>query len=403
MGYTETQPWAFVVSAAIALLSGTGIALAEAPAKEPIRIGQTMPYSGPLSALGAVGKAELAFFQMINDNGGLNGRRIELHSLDDAFSPPKTFEQTRRLVEQDDVLAIFGSLGTATNSAIQRYLNGKKVPHLFLASGATKWADPEKFPWTMPGMVTYEAEGAIYARYVLKAKPDARIAILSQNDDFGRDYVTGFKRALGEGNRGMIVAEKTYELSAPTINSELAALKASGANTFFAVTLGKFGAQAIRGAAEMSWKPQLFLVPYSSTGLAILEPAGLENAKGLVSASYQKNVDDPQWMNDGDVRDYLAFMRKYLPDADARNTNYGFGYMQGNLMLEVLKRCGDDLTRENVLKQATSLRKLTMPLLLPGIALDTGTNDYQPFQQLQMQRFDGTKWSMFGEIINDPE
>jgi branched-chain amino acid transport system substrate-binding protein len=389
-------------------LAAVAIALAWSPAraevgvsKDEIRIGQTMPYSGPLSGLGAVGRAEAAYFARLNEAGGINGRKVNLISLDDAFSPPKTFEQTRKLVEQEDVFLIFGSLGTATNTAIHRYLNGKKVPQLFVATGATKWADPKSYPWTMPGMATYDSEGAIYAKYVVQTRPDARIAILYQNDDFGRDYVAGFKRALGPEHAAMIVAEQTYELSAPTIGSQLASLKASGADALFAVTLGRFGAQTIRGVAELGWRPGIFLVPYSSTGLAILEAAGLDNAIGLVSSSFQKNVDDEQWANDADVKDYFAFMKSFLPDADARNSNYSYGYLQANLLATVLRNCGDDLTRDNVLRQATSLHGVSLPLLLPGVAVNTSPEDYLPFRQLRMQRFDGKRWVSFGVLLSD--
>lgn len=394
----------FLASACIGLLISASLQQAGAESsvtKDRIKIGQTMPYSGPLSALSTVGKAEVTYFKKLNDKGGINGRKIELISLDDSFSPPKTFEQTRKLVEQDEVLLIFGSLGTATNSSIHRYLNGNGVPHLFLASGATKWADPKKYPWTMPGMATYASESAIYAKYVLAEKPNGKIAILSQNDDFGRDYVDGFKRALGDRAATSIVAEQTYEPSAPTISSQLATLRASGADVLFAATLGKFSAQAVRGVAEMSWRPDLFLVPYSSTGLAVLEPAGLENAVGLISASYQKLVDDAQSLGDSDVKEYLSFMREYLPDADVRNTNYAFGYMQAALLAEVLRRCGDDLTRDNVMRQATSLSDVSLPLLAPGVTINTGREDYLPFQQLRMQRFDGHRWIALGALISD--
>ena len=369
-----------------------------------ILIGQTMPYSGPLSGYSGLGKVAQAYFEKVNAEGGIAGRKLKLHSLDDAYSPPKTVEQTRRLVEQDEVLLVFGSLGTATNSAVHRYLNAKKVPHLFITTGASKWADPKNFPWTMGGMASYHSEGVIYAKHVLRTKPDAKIAILSQNDDFGRDYVSAFKRGLGDKAASMIVAEAVYEATQPTIDSQLATLKASGANTFFGVAIGKFGSQMIRRSAEMGFKPDLFLVPTSVTSIAtILTPAGLENATGLVSAAYLKNINDPQWADDADVKEYFAFMKQYMPAADPHDTTYASGYTSLALLAQVLRACGDDLSRANVLKKATSLNKVSLPLLLPDITVTTGPDDYLLFQQLRMQRFDGKSWVGFGELIEDQE
>jgi branched-chain amino acid transport system substrate-binding protein len=369
--------------------------------KDDIRIGQTLPYSGPLSGFGTIGRTQEAFFAKVNAEGGINGRKVKFVTLDDAYSPPKTVEQTRKLVEQEEVQMIFGSLGTATNSAVHRYLNGKKVPQLFLLSGATKWADPKNFPWTMPGMAAYESEGVVYAKYVLQAKPDAKIAILSQNDDFGRDYVAGFKRALGPKAAGMIVAEASYETSAPTISSQLATLKASGANVLFAVVLGKFTSQSIKGVAELGWKPELFFVPTSASSISFLEPAGLENAVGLISSSNQKDTMDVQWADDASVKEYFAFMKQYLPNADLNNSNYAAGYHYATLLMTVLMACKDDFSRENILRQATSLREVKLPLLLPGMTVSTGSDDYLPFQQLQLRRFNGKSWVSFGEILDD--
>src|SRR5215203_4176201 len=326
---------------AFALLGST-VALAEGD-KDEIRIGQTLPYSGPASGFGIIGRAEEAYFEKINAEGGINGRKIKFISLDDAYSPPKTVEQTRKLVEQEEVLLMFGSLGTATNNAVHRYLNSKKVPQLFVVSGATKWADPKNFPWTMPGMATYESEGVIYAKHVLKVKPDAKIAILSQNDDFGRDYVAGFKRALGARAASMIVAEATYEASAPTISSQLATLKASGANVMFGVVLGKFTSQMIKGVAELNWKPDLFFVPTSASSISFLEPAGLDNAVGLISSSTQRDTPSAKLPDEGGMKQYLAFMKQYLPSADLNNSNYAAGYHYANLLVQVLKACKDDL------------------------------------------------------------
>ena len=375
--------------------------MATAMAAEEIRIGQTLPYSGPVSGFGLIGKTQEAYFEKINAEGGINGRKVKFITLDDAYSPPKTVEQTRKLVEQEEVLFMFGSLGTATNTAVHRYLNSKKVPQLFVLSGATKWADPKSFPWTMPGMATYESEGVIYAKYVLQTKPDAKIAILAQNDDFGRDYVAGFKRALGAKAASMIVAEASYETSAPTISSQLASLKASGANVMFGVVLGKFTSQMIKGVAELNWKPDLFFVPTSASSISFLEPAGLENAVGLISSSNQKDTQDPQWADDAGVKEFFAFMKERMPDADLKNSNYSAGYHYASLLMKVLKACKDDFSRENILKQATSLREVELPLLLPGIKVSTGPDDYLPFQQLRLRRFNGKNWISFGDLIDD--
>jgi branched-chain amino acid transport system substrate-binding protein len=375
--------------------------ISAAGAAEEIRIGQTLPYSGPVSGFGLIGKTQEAYFEKVNAEGGINGRKVKFITLDDAYSPPKTVEQTRKLVEQEEVLFMFASLGTATNNAVHRYLNSKKVPQLFVLSGATKWADPKNFPWTMPGMATYESEGVIYAKYVLQTKPDAKIAILAQNDDFGRDYVAGFKRALGPKAASMIVAEASYETSAPTISSQLASLKASGANVMFGVVLGKFTSQMIKGVAELNWKPDLFFVPTSASSISFLEPAGLENAVGLISSSAQKDTIDPQWADDAGVKEFFAFMKERMPDADLKNSNYSAGYHYATLLMKVLKACGDDFSRANILKQATSLRDAELPLLLPGITVSTGPDDYLPFQQLRLRRFNGKNWVGFGDLIDD--
>jgi len=367
-----------------------------------IRIGQTMPYSGPMSGYSLLGKLTQAYFEKVNAEGGMAGRKLKLISLDDAYSPPKTVEHTRRLVEQDDVLLVFGTLGTPTNTAIHQYLNNKGVPQLFITSGATKWADPKQFPWTMPGMASYQSEGVVYAKHVLATKPDGKIAILSQNDDFGRDYVAGFKRGLGAKAASMIVAEAVYETTQPTIDSQIAALKASGANVLFGVAIGKFGSQMIRRVAEMGWKPDLFVVPTSVTSIAtILGPAGFDNATGLVSANYQKNVNDPQWAESPDVREYFAFMKQYLPSADIKDTTYVTSYITTTLLIKVLRACGDDFSRANVMKQASSLNGVELPLLLPGVTVTTGADDYMPFQQLRLQRFDGKSWVAFGDLLDD--
>ncbi len=388
------------LTAALTGLSLLTLAAGSAGADE-IRIGQTLPYSGPASGFGAIGRTQEAFFEKVNAEGGINGRKVKFITLDDAYSPPKTVEQTRKLVEQDEVLMMFGSLGTATNSAVQRYLNAKKVPQLFVLSGATKWADPQKNPWTMPGMAAYESEGVVYAKYILQAKPDAKIAILSQNDDFGRDYVAGFKRALGPKAASMIIAEASYETSAPTISSQLSTLKASGANVLFGVVLGKFTSQMVKGVAEIGWKPELFFVPTSASSISFLEPAGLDNAVGLISSSNQKDTMDPQWADDPGVKSYFAFMKQYMPTADLSNSNYAAGYHYATLLMTVLSACKDDVSRDNILKQAASLKEVKLPLLLPGMSVSTGPDDYLPFQQLQLRRFNGKSWVPFGGILDD--
>ena len=386
------------LSIVFALLATAAVA---ADDKGEIRIGQTLPYSGPVSGFGVIGRAQEAYFEKVNADGGINGRKVKFITLDDAYSPPKTVEQTRKLVEQEEVLVMFGSLGTATNNAVHRYLNSKKVPQLFVLSGATKWADPKHYPWTMPGMATYQSEGVVYAKYILQTKPDAKIAILAQNDDFGRDYVAGFKRALGDKAATMIVSEASYETSAPTIASQLATLKASGANVMFGVVLGKFTSQMIKGVAELNWKPDLLFVPTSASSISFLEPGGLENAVGLISSSNQKDTMDAQWANDAGVKEYFAFMKQYLPNADLNNSNYAAGYHYANLMTKVLAACKDDLSRENIMRQAASLRQVSLPLLLPDITVSTDAEDYLPFQQLRLRRFDGKSWVGFGEILDD--
>ena len=371
--------------------------------KDEIRIGQTMPYSGNASAYGVVGKAMLAYFEKLNrEQGGINGRKIKLTSLDDGYSPPKTLEQTRRLVEQDDVLLIFGTLGTPTNTAIHKYLNAKRVPHLFVTSGADKWADPKGFPWTMPGMVSYQTEAAVYGRYLRETRPDAKIALLMQNDDFGKDYAAGFRRGLGEAAKRMIVAEATYEVTDPTINSQILALKASGADAFFSITLGKFSTQAISRAYEIGWRPRDFFVPTSSTSVkGILSPAGLEKSVGIITSSVTKSVSDPQWSEDPGMQEYLAFLKEYLPASDPNDTSMVTGYNSAMILAQALKQCGDDLSRENVLRQATKISNMTLPMLLPGIKVDTGPTDYLPYQTVRLQRFDGKSWNLFGDPISD--
>jgi branched-chain amino acid transport system substrate-binding protein len=379
-------------------------ALAQTPGVTPteIRLGQSMPYSGNASAYAAVGKAMVAYFEKVNKEGGINGRQVKLTSLDDAFSPPKTVEATRRLVEQDDVLAIFGTMGTASNTAIHKYLNTKKVPHLFVTTGATKWADPKQFPYTTPGMASYQTEGSIYARYLLEKSPNAKIAILMQNDDFGRDYLEGFKAGLGANAAKMIVATQTYELTDPSIDSQISALKASGANALFAVALGKFASQTIRRVKELEWRLTDFVVPTSSASIkGILAPAGLENAIGIVTASSTKSVADTQWANDPGMLTYLAFLKEYMPGADPNDSSMVTGYNSAIIMTEVLRRCGADLSRDNVMKQVGGIGTLKLGMLLPGIQVTLAADDFRTYKTLNMMRFDGQRWNLFGDAITE--
>ena len=365
-----------------------------------IKIGNIMPYSGPLSAYALIGRTEAAFFKKINDEGGINGRKINFISYDDAFSPPKTVEQARKLVESDEVLLIFQSLGTPTNNAIQKYLDIKKVPQLFVATGATKFGDPKNFPWTMGWQPTYQTEGRIYAKYILENLPQGRIGILYQNDDSGRDYLKGLKDGLGaDAAKRMIVAEIPYDPAEPTVDSQVVTLKTSGADIFFDEASPKFAAQAIRKAAEIGWKPTLFLASISNSVGSVLKPAGLENSKGLLSSNYIKDPTDPTWKDDPAIKEWAAFMDKYLPDGDKTSTFSVYGYATAQTMAQVLKQCGDELTRENVMKQAANLRNFKLGLLLPGITINTSPTDYFPIEQMQMSRFNGEHGELFGSPI----
>jgi len=364
-----------------------------------IKIGQTMPYSGPLSAYGTIGKVEAAYFRMINEQGGINGRKINLISLDDAFSPPKTVEMTRRLVEQDEVLAVFQPLGTPTSTAVRKYLNERKVPQLFIASGATKWADPKNFPWTIGWQPNYQTEAQIYAKYLLANKPNAKIGILYQNDDSGKDYVKGFREGLGDKAGSMIVAEISYEVSDPTVDSQIVTLKASGADTFFNETTPKFAAQAIRKVYDVGWNPLQILVNISASVGAVLTPAGLDKSTGLITGVYFKDAIDPQWSSDPAMKEWLAFMKKYYPEGSIIDSLNIYGYMTAQTLVQVLKQCGDDLTRENVMRQAANLKDLQLPLLLPGVKLSTSPDDFTPIKAMRLARFDGKTWVAFGETI----
>jgi branched-chain amino acid transport system substrate-binding protein len=365
-----------------------------------IKIGQTMPFSGPASAYGAYGIAEAAYFRMINDRGGINGRKINLIAYDDSYNPAKTVEQTRKLVEGDGVLLIFGSLGTAPNAAVQKYLNDNKVPQLFVSTGATRFSDPAHFPWTMPIAANYQTEGRIYARYILANHPDAKISILYQNDDLGKDYVTGLKQALG-ANASSIVAEATYETTDPTVDSQIVKLKSSGADLFINISTPKFAAQAIRKIAELSWKPVQILAYVSNSVGGVLKPAGLEASQGIVSVNVIKDPGDPMWDNDPGMIKWRAFMDKYYPTGD-KNSNFGTGgYGIAQVLEVVLRSCGDNLTRENVMKQAASMKDVQGDLSLPGIMINTSPTDYRVVKQLQMMRFKGERWEVFGPVITD--
>jgi len=363
-----------------------------------IKVGNIMPYSGPVSSYSEIGKTQAAYFQMLNEHGGINGRKIAFISYDDAYSPPKTVEQARRLVEDDEVLLIFSSLGTPTNTAIERYMNGKKVPQLFVATGATKWNDPRHFPWTMGWQPSYQSEGHVYAHYLIKNHPNGKIAILYQNDDYGKDYVKGLKDGLG--GKLTIVKELSYETTEPTIDSQIITLQSSGADVFFNVTTPKFAAQAITKAAELGWKPLHILNNVSASVGAVLKPAGLEHSKGILSTAYLKDPTDPQWKDDPPFKNWLSFMDRYYPQGDKTSAFTVYGYATADTLAQVLKQCGDELTRANVMKQAASLHDLQLGLLLPGIAANTGPHDYAPIKQLQMAKFNGERWELFGPVIN---
>jgi ABC-type branched-subunit amino acid transport system substrate-binding protein len=363
-----------------------------------IRIGNTMPYSGPASSYGVIGKTEAAYFDKINAEGGINGRKINFISYDDAYSPPKAIEQARKLVEGDEVLLLFQPLGTPSNSAIQKYMNAQKVPQLFVATGATKWGDPKNFPWTMGWQPNYQSEGRIYAKYILEHFPNGKIAVFWQNDDAGRDQVKGLRDGLGD-KAGMIIADKSYEVSDPSIDSQIVALHDSGADIFFSWAAPKGSAQAIRKVGELGWKPKFFLANVSTSVAGVLKPAGLENAKDIISTAYIKDPTDPAWKDDPGVKAWRAFMDKYYPDGDKTNSNNVYGYAVAQTMVHVLKQCGDDLTRENVMKQAAGLKDFTSEVLLPGIKINTGPNDFFPIEQMQLMKFDGESWHLFGDVI----
>jgi branched-chain amino acid transport system substrate-binding protein len=391
-------------ASALALLSGSSAAFAQKKYDEgatdtEIKIGNTNPYSGPASSYAAIAKTIDAYFKSVNDSGGINGRKIKFISLDDGYSPPKTVEMVRQLVEQDKIFALFQSLGTPCNTAIHKYMNQKKVPQLYVATGASKWGDPENFPWTMGFQPDYHTEGVIYAKHALANVKDAKIAVLHQNDDYGRDYLGGFKEGLGK-EEGRIVKVVTYEATDPTVDSQIIQLKDSGANVFFNVSAPKAAAQGIRKAAEIDWKPAHYLNNVSASVAAVMKPAGYDNAQGIITAAYIMDATDKQWDDNAEMKAWRAWMDKNMPSANKADANHIYGYAVAVLMTETLKRCGDDLTRANLMKQAASFQKFRVPLLLPGITVSTSPTDYYPIQAVQLQRFKGETWDLFGDVMH---
>ena len=390
----------FAVSIAMLAAVAATAVRAETPgvSESEIRIGATFPFSGPASPLSNTGKGLIAYVHSINDRGGINGRKINFISYDDAYSPPKAIEQARKLVESDEVLLIFQALGTPSNSAIMKYMNAKKVPQLFVASGGTKFGDPKNFPWTMGFQPNYQSEGRIYAKYIRDKFPDSKIAVFWQNDDAGKDQFKGLKDGLGD-KANMIIADKSYEVSDPSIDSQIVALHDSGADIFFSWAAPKGSAQAIRKVGELGWKPKFFLANTATTVASVLKPAGLEYAKGIISTQYLKDPTDPTWDKDPAVVKWRGFMDKYYPEGDKANFNNVYGYVQSEAMVQVLKQCGDNLTRENVMKQAASLKNFHSDLMLPGIMVNTSPDDYYPIEQMQLMRFNGEAWELFGDVI----
>ncbi len=399
-----TTRGAAFTTALIATVAMSGTALAQkkydtGATDTEIKIGNIMPYSGPASAYGVIGKTEEAYFKKINAEGGIKGRKITFVTYDDGYSPPKAVEQARKLVESDEVLVVFNPLGTPSNSAIQKYLNSKKVPQLFVATGATKWNEPKDFPWTMGWQPSYQSEARIYAKFLLKEKPAGKIAIMYQNDDFGKDYLKGLKDGLG-AKASMIIAEESYETSEPTIDNHIVKLKATGADIFINITTPKFAAQAIKKIKEIDWQTMHIVSNVSASVGSVIKPAGFENAQGILSAAYAKDGADAQWDNDPGMKKFYAFLEKYYPEANKLDGSVVYGYGVAQTMVKVLEMCGDDLTRANVMKQAASLKDFAPDTLLPGVKITTSATDFAPIEQLQMQRFKGEKWELFGDIIS---
>jgi branched-chain amino acid transport system substrate-binding protein len=393
-------PIAAVLAAALALPAAAQKKYDPGASDSEIKIGNTNPYSGPASAYGTIGKSIAAYFKMVNEQGGINGRKVNFVSYDDSYSPPKTVEMARKLVEQDQVLFLFQTLGTPSNTAIHKYMNMKKVPQMHVATGATKWNDPKNFQWTMGWQPNYQDEGKIYARHILETKPNAKIAILYQNDDYGKDYLKGFKDGLGAKNAKMIVAEASYEVAEPTVDSQIVQLKASGADVFFNVATPKFAAQAIRKAYDIGWKPVQYVNNVSASIGSVLTPAGLDKSVGVITTAYLKDVLDPEWANDAGVNKFKEFMKKYYPDGNVVDSSNIYGYTVARTIEQVLKQCGDNLTRENVMKQAATVKGLKLDTLIPGIEIRTGPQDYAPIQAVQLQRFNGQRYERFGKVIS---
>jgi branched-chain amino acid transport system substrate-binding protein len=365
-----------------------------------IKIGNVEAYSGPVSAYGVIGKTEDAYFKMINDGGGINGRKITFISYDDGYSPPKTVEQVRKLIESDEVLLTFNALGTPTQTAVQKYHNAKKVPQLFIASGASKWNDPKEFPWTMGFQPSYRVEARIFAKYILKAKPDAKVAVFYQNDDFGKDYVAGLKEVFGDKTSSILIAEESYETTEPSIDSHIVKLKNTGVDVLVNISTPKFAAQAIKKMAELEWKPMHVMTDVAISIGAVMKPAGFENCEGILSAIYIKDASDAQWKDDEGMKKFMAFIDKYMPGANVADANLVYGYAAAQTMVQVLKQAGDNLTRENVMKQAASLKDFAPDTLLPGIKINTSATDFAPIEQLKMMQFKNGQWVLFGDIIS---
>ncbi|MGB3487232.1 MAG: ABC transporter substrate-binding protein [Xanthobacteraceae bacterium] len=390
---------------AAALLLSAGSALAQkkydtGASDTEIKIGNIEAYSGPASAYGIIGKTEEAYFKMINDQGGIKGRKINFITYDDGYSPPKTVEQTRKLVESDEVLFIFNPLGTPTQSAVHKYMNAKKVPQLFIASGSSKWDDAKNFPWTMGYQPSYRSEARIFAKYVLANKPDAKIAVLYANDDFGKDYLLGLKDIFGDKASKLIVAEESYENSEPTIDSHIVKLKGTGADVFINISTPKFAAQAIKKMHEIGWKPMHLMTDVSISIGAVMKPAGFDASEGVLSAGYLKDAADPQWKDDAGMKKFMAFVDKYMPGANVTDANMVYGYSAAQTMVHVLEKCGDDLTRANVMKQAASIDKFVPDTLLPGVYVKTSATDFAPIEQLKMMKFSKGKWDLFGDVLS---
>jgi len=392
-----------LAGASLALAGGLALAAGQygpGASDTEIKLGNTMPYSGPASAYGAIGKAEAAYFAMINEQGGINGRKVDFISRDDGYSPPKTVEQVRKLVEEDQVLALFQTLGTPPNSAIREYLNDSKVPQLFVATGANKWNDPKHFPWTIGWQPSYQIEARIYARYILKHMPNAKIGVLYQNDDFGKDYLIGLREGLGDKADKMIVATKTYETTDATIDSQIVAIQGSGTDVLLTAAIPKFAAQAIRKIYDIGWKPTHFLSNVAVSVKQVMQPAGPEKGIGIISAGYTKEPTDPQWQGTPEYEEWLTWMKKYNPSASIADANNVYGYSVAQTMVGVLKAAGNNLTRENLMKQAASIRDEKLPMLLPGVMVSTSANDFAPIKQMQLMKWDGTTWKLFGDVIS---